>query len=89
MGQRRAENGANVGEKCGLRQQGRLKGKEVGQGGVWCQSPGGQREEGHYAGGGRSTGLQWKPGGQRKQDKEISRGVKDNSLEDRKKGDSV
>lgn len=45
---------------------------EVGQGGVWCQRPGGQQEEGHHAAEGGA-----------KQDKEISRGVKDNSLEHR------
>lgn len=30
MGQRRAENGANVGETCGLQQRGRLKKKRGG-----------------------------------------------------------
>lgn len=69
MGQRRAENGANVGETCGLQQRGRLKKKrggrgEVGQGGVWCQRPGGQREEGHHAGGGGgAVGAAVKPEG--------------------------
>lgn len=55
MGQRKTENGAERNVGCNS-EVGKREG-EVGQGGVWCQRPEGQWEEGHHAGGGRSAGL--------------------------------
>lgn len=49
MGQRRAENGANVGETCGLQQRGRLKKKKGGGGGKWDKEVSGVSAQGDSA----------------------------------------